>query len=207
MRSRIIDKERIESVDRWDVPPVDSSAADALLGAHKAGAHALTAGQLDALQKQAHDEAYKRGFDEGLAAGKAELAARGARLAALAEAFALPFQNLERSIEDELVSLAIELASHLVRREVERDPTLLHGAIHDCLGVLASGVRDVTLYLNPDDAALVRTAQPAAGNVRVAIADDAALQRGDLRVASASTLVDGTVRTRCAELIAAARTH
>jgi flagellar assembly protein FliH len=84
---------------------------------------------------------------------------------------------------------------------------LLHGAIHDCLGVLASAVRDVTLYLNPEDAALVRTAQPAAGNVRVAIADDAALQRGDLRVASASTLVDGTVRTRCAELIAAARTH
>jgi flagellar assembly protein FliH len=205
MRSRIIDKERIGSVDRWDVPPVDSSAAAALRGAQTAGAHVLTAGQLDVLQKQAHDEAYKRGFDEGLAAGKTELAARSARLAALAEAFALPFQNLERAVEDELLGLAIELASHLVRREIERDPTLLQAAIGDCLGVLAGSVRDVTLYLNPDDAALVRAALPAPGNVRVTIADDAALQRGDLRVASASTLVDGTLRARCAELIAAAR--
>jgi flagellar assembly protein FliH len=205
MRSRIIDKERIGSLDRWDVPPVDSSAADALRGAHKAGAHVLTAGQLDALQKQAHEEAHERGFDEGLAAGKTELAARSARLAALAEAFALPFQNLERAVEDELVSLAIELASHLVRREVEHDPALLHAAIGDCLGVLASSVRDVTLYLNPDDAALVRAAPPASGSVRLTIAEDAALQRGDLRVASATTLVDGTLRARCAELIAAAR--
>jgi flagellar assembly protein FliH len=205
MRSRIIDKDRAGSLDRWDVPAVDSSAADALRGAQNAGAHVLTAGQLDALQRQAHGEAHKRGFDEGLAAGQAELAARSAQLAALAEAFAQPFQNLERSIEDELVSLAIELASHLVRREVERDPALLHAAIGDCLGVLASSVRDVTLYLHPDDAALVRAAPPAAGNVRVTIAEDAALQRGDLRVASATTLVDGTLRARCAEIIAAAR--
>jgi flagellar assembly protein FliH len=205
MRSRIIDKERAGALDRWDVPPVDSSAADALRGAHAAGAHVLTAGQLDVLQKQAHDEAYKRGFDEGLAAGKTELAARSARLAALAEAVSLPFQNLERAVEDELVGLAIELATHLVRREIERDPTLLQSAIGDCLGVLAGSVRDVTLYLNPDDAALVRAAPPAPGNARVTIADDATLQRGDLRVASASTLVDGTLRARCAEIIAAAR--
>jgi flagellar assembly protein FliH len=205
MRSRIIDGERIGSLNRWDVPAVDSSAADALRGAQQAGAHVLTAGQLDALQKQAHDEAFRRGFDEGLTAGKSELAARSARLAALAEAFALPFQNLERSIEDELVNLAIELACHLVRREVERDAAVLHTAIGDCLGVLASGVRDVTLCLNPEDAALVRSAPPAAGNARVTLAEDAALQRGDLRITSASTLVDGTLRARCAEIVAAAR--
>jgi flagellar assembly protein FliH len=205
MRSRIIDKEQIGSLDRWDVPAVDSSAADALRGAQNAGAHLLTAGQLDALQKQAHEEAFRKGFEEGLAAGKAELAARSARLTALAESFALPFQNLERSIEDEVVNLAIELASHLVRHEVAHDPALLHAAIGDCLGVLASSVRDVTLYLCPDDAALVRAAPPVSGNARVTIAEDAALQRGDLRVASASALVDGTLRARCAEMIAAAR--
>ena len=81
---------------------------------------------------------------------------RTLRLAALADAFAHPFQNLERAVEDEIVNLAVELASHLVRHEIQHDPELLHGAIADCLGVLASSVRDVTLYLHPDDAALVR---------------------------------------------------
>lgn len=205
MRSRIIDKEQAGAADRWDVPSVDASAADALRGAYKGSAHLLTAGQLDALQKQVHDEAYRRGFDEGLAAGKAELQSRVARLAALAESFGQPFQNLESSIEDELVNLAVELASHLVRHEIAHDPKQLHAAINDCLGVLASTVRDVTLHLHPDDATIVRAEIQAGTETRFSLAEDAALQRGDLRITSGSALVDGRLSARCAEIIAAAR--
>jgi len=205
MRSRIIEKEQAGTPDRWDFPAVDSSAADALRGAHNGGAHLLTAGQLDALQKQVHEEAHRRGFEEGLAAGKAELATRTQRLAALADAFAHPFQNLERAVEDEVVNLAVELASHLVRHEIQHDPKLLRGAVADCLGVLASSVRDVTVYLHPLDAALVRGELPGVAEARFTLAEDATLQRGDLRVASASALVDGSLAARCAEVIAAAR--
>ena len=205
MRSRIIDKEQAGAADRWDAPSVDASAADALRGAYKGNAHLLTAGQLDALQKQVHDEAYQRGFDEGLAAGKAELQSRVARLVALAESFGQPFQNLESSIEDELVNLSVELASHLVRHEIAHDPALLHSAINDCLGVLAGSVRDITLHLHPDDAALVRAEIQAGTETRFALSEDPALQRGDLRVTSASALVDGRLAARCVEIIAAAR--
>ena len=205
MRSRIIDKEEAGTPHRWDSPNVDATAADALRGAHKGGAHLLTAGQLDELQKQVHEEAHKRGFEEGLAAGKAELAARTARLDALADAFAHPFGNLEREVEDEIVNLAVELASHLVRHEVRHDPALLQAAVADCLGVLAGSVRDVTVYLHPDDAALLRGQLQAGTQARFALAEDAALLRGDLRVASASSLVDGSLAARCAEIIAAAR--
>jgi flagellar assembly protein FliH len=205
MRSRIIDKELAGTPDRWDFPSVDANAADALRGAQKGGAHLLTAGQLDALQKQVHEEAHRRGFEEGLEAGKAELAARTLRLAALADAFAHPFANLERSVEDEVVNLAVELASHLVRREIQHDPAILHTAIADCLAVLAATVRDVTVHLHPDDAALVRAQQQIAPEARFKVADDASLQRGDLRVASTSALVDGTLTARCAEIVAAAR--
>jgi flagellar assembly protein FliH len=205
MRSRIIDKEQAGAADRWDSPSVDASAADALRGAYKGSAHLLTAGQLDALQKQVHDEAYRRGFDEGLAAGKAELASRVARLAALAESFGQPFQNLESSIEDELVNLSVELASHLVRHEIAHDPAQLHAAINDCIGVLASSVRDVTLHLNPEDAAIVRAEIKAGTETRFALAEDPGLQRGDLRITSGSALVDGQLAARCAEIIAVAR--
>jgi flagellar assembly protein FliH len=205
MRSRIIDKEQGDALDRWDTPSVDASAADALRGAYKGSAHLLTAGQLDALQKQVHDEAFQRGFDDGLAAGKTELASRVARLVALAEAFGHPFQNFERTVEEELVNLAVELASHLVRHEIAHDPALLHAAINDCLGVLGGAVRDVTLHLNPDDAAIVRAELQSGAETRFALAEDPALQRGDLRVTSGSSLVDGRLAARCAEIIAAAR--
>lgn len=205
MRSRVIDKSAAAAAGRWDFPPVDHTAADALRGAAKMGAHLLTAGQVEALESQVKEEARQRGYDEGLAAGKTEAAARIARLEALVAAFAHPFQSLEQSVEDELVGLAVKLASHLVRREIEHDPALLHAAVADCLAVLSAQVRDVTVYFNPEDAALVRGGLPAGAEQRFKIGSDPALGRGDLRLASASSLVDGTIAARCAEILAAAR--
>ena len=205
MRSRVIDKSAAATAGRFDFPAVDATAADALRGAAKTGAHLLTAGQLEALERQVKDEARQRGYEEGLAAGKAEAAARVTRLDALAGAFAHPFQGLEQAVEDEIVGLAITLACHLVRREVEHDPAVLHAAVADCMAVLATQVRDVTLYFHPDDAALVRGQLPSGAEQRYKVAADPALARGDLRLASGSSLVDGTIAARCAEIVAAAR--
>lgn len=204
-RPRIIDKADAQGAAAWDFPPVDASAADALRGAGKGSAHLLTAGQLDALQRQVHEEAYKRGFEEGLAAGKNELAARMTRLGALVDAFAQPMHNLDRAVEDELVNLSIALATHLVRREIAADPAVLHAAIHDCLAVLATSTREVTLYLHPDDAALVRAQAQHSGELRFTVAEDSGLARGDVRMASGPSLVDGALSVRCAEIIAASR--
>jgi flagellar assembly protein FliH len=205
MRSRVIDKSAAATAGRFDFPAVDATAADALRGAAKSGAHLLTAGQLEALERQVKDEARQRGYDEGLAAGKAEAQARVTRLDALVSAFAHPFQELEKAVEDEIVNVAISLARHLVRREVEHDPAVLHAAVADCMAVLATQVRDVTLYFHPDDAALVRGQLPSGAEQRYKVAADPALARGDLRLASGSSLVDGTVAARCAEIVAAAR--
>ncbi len=92
-----------------------------------------------------------------------------------------------------------------MRREIERDPVVLQAAIHDCLAVLAPTVRDVTVYLNAEDAALFRGQLPPQAELKFKLATDAALARGDLRVASGSSLVDGSLAARCAEIIAATR--
>jgi len=205
MRPRIIEGSAAESADRFDFPAVDASAADALRGAAKPGAHLLTAGQLDQLQRQVHEEAFKRGFDEGLAAGKAEAAARTARLVALADALAQPFHGLDRAVEDELVNLAVSLATHLVRRELESHPEVLHAAVRDCLEVLSGGARDVTLHLNPDDLTLVRAQLAGEPAPRFALAADPSLARGDIRAVAGPSLIDGSLAARCAEIVAATR--
>jgi flagellar assembly protein FliH len=204
MRSRVIAKDAAQAAGRWAFPDVDQTAADALRGATKTGAHMLTAGQVEALERQVKEEARQRGYEEGLAAGKAEVASRIARLEALVAAFTQPFQKLEQAVEDEIVGLGIALARHLVRRELEHDPAVLHAAVADCLAVLAASVRDVTIYFNPEDAALMR--QPSGGaEQRFKIASDSELGRGEIRLASGSSLVDGTIKARCAEIVAAAR--
>jgi flagellar assembly protein FliH len=204
-RSRIIDTYEASEVDRWDFPAVDASAADALRGAQKSGAHLLTAGQLDELQRQVHEEAYARGFAQGLQAGGEELAARAARLAALAEALALPLANVDRAVEEEIVRLAISLASHLVRREIDRDPSFLRDAVHDCLAALPSSAREVTLHLHPTDAALLKENLANVPDARFAIAQDPDLARGDLRATSVSSQVDGRLEARLAQVLVAAR--
>jgi flagellar assembly protein FliH len=205
MRKRVIDKNEAEGVDRFAFPTVDPTALDALRGAALGSAHLLTAGQVAALERQVKEEARQQGYDEGLAAGKAEIGARIGRLEALITSFAQPFQALEEAVENELVALAIRLASHLVRREIEHDPGVLHAAVADCMAALATSVRDVTIYFNPEDAKLVREHLEGTADQRFKIATDAELARGDLRVASASSLVDGSLAERCAAIVAAAR--
>lgn len=203
-RSRVIDGNAAHSVDRWELPPVDASAAEALRGAQKGSAHLLTAGQLDELQKQVREEAYQRGHAEGLAAGKAEAAARAAKLAALGTALARPLEQLERAVEEELLGLSITLACHLVRREIDHDPAVLGAAVHECLAVLPSSARDVVLHLHPADAALLKSELAAGADARFRIADDRELARGDVRVTSAATQVDGRLETRLKHVLAAA---
>jgi flagellar assembly protein FliH len=202
VRARVIDQTEAGSVAKWDFPPVDASPAAELRGAHLGGAHLLTAGQLEDLQKQVHEEAQKRGFAEGLAAGKAEISAAVARLAGIGAALAQPLASVDRAVEEELVRLGVALACHLVRREIEHDPQLLQAVVHDCLAVLPSSARDVAIYMNPADAALV-TQELGQGEARFKIAPDPNLKRGDARVTSASSDVDGRLETRIALLLGA----
>lgn len=204
-RSRIIDRSSAAEVGRWDSPSVDATAADALRGAAKSSAHLLTAGQLEQLQRQAHQEAYARGLEEGLAAGKQELGTRAAHFTALANALANPLQAADRAVEEEIVALAVALACHLVRREIDHDKAILLDAVHDCLAVLPSSARDVTLYLHSSDAALLKSHLGADGDQRFKIAEDRELARGDLRVTSASSQIDGRLETRLRQLLAAAQ--
>jgi flagellar assembly protein FliH len=192
------------AIDRWNAPAVDRSVAEELKGARGSAAHLLTARQLDDLQRQVQDEAYKRGFEQGLADGQKEAAARAARLSALLDALVYPFRELDRAVESELAGLAVMLASRLIRRELDQDGEHMAATVRECLSVLPIGTRNVTVYLNPADADLLGTIAGASGERAWSLANDPALNRGDLRVSSDSSQVDGRLETRLKEIIFAA---
>jgi flagellar assembly protein FliH len=194
-----------DEVDRWDAPSVDASAAAALGGARGSQAHLLTARQLDELQRHVQEEAHARGFAQGLEEGRAELARRAAQLDALLASLAHPFQELDAAVEEELATVAIALASHIVRRELECDAGLMPTTVRDCLAVLPHGSRELTLHLHPADAVLVRDALSTDDARGWRLEEDAGLERGDLRVVSRSTQVDGRLETRLREIVAAAQ--
>jgi len=96
--------------------------------------------------------------------------------------------------------------AHLVRRELDHDRAVLATAVHECVAVLPSSSRDVVLHLHPTDAALLKSELAPGTDVRFRISEDKELARGDVRVTSAATQVDGRLETRLKHVLAAAQT-
>ena len=94
------------SATRWDAPALD--------GASDAGF--LTASRLEELQKQAYDEAHELGLKEGRQSGEDEVRRRVDRFDQLLIALSRPFDQLDESVEKQLVELAMTVVRHLFRR-------------------------------------------------------------------------------------------
>jgi flagellar assembly protein FliH len=173
--------------ERWQAPSIDGASAEGF----------PTASQLEALQKQAHDEAWQAGHAEGLEAGRAEIERRAKRFDALLGALAEPFAGLDETVERRLVELAMTVVEQLLRRELEADPAHVAGVVREALAALPAGSRNVVVHLNPDDAALVGESLAGAEGERAwSIAEDASLTRGGCTVTTHNARIDASVETR-----------
>ncbi|MEM7432334.1 MAG: flagellar assembly protein FliH [Pseudomonadota bacterium] len=172
---------------RWDVPAID--VAD--------NAEMMTAGRLEALQKEVYDEAFAKGRSDGIAAGEASVAQRIERLEALLTALAEPFEQLDERVEKQLVDLAMATVKQLFRREVRLDPTHVIGVIREGLAVLRPTTNKVLLHLHPEDAQLVRESlTPVEGDPAWSVVEDPLISRGGCTVLTENSRIDATIETR-----------
>jgi len=178
---------------RWQVPAIDGSSTGY-----------PTASRLEELQKAAFDEAWQQGYEEGLQAGQAELAARAERLDELLVAQNAPFDALDEQIEKQLVELSMTVARQLFRRELKSDPGHVVGVVRDALHLLPVASRGVQVHLHPEDAALVRESLSATDGERAwRLLEDPLIARGGCRVTSEYSQIDAQNETRLNALIAA----
>ena len=172
----------------WAVPAIDGSD----------GKGYLTAGRLQELQKDAYDEAWKSGHAEGLAAGQKEIQRRAERYDELLRALSKPFDELDESVEKQLVELSIALLETTVSTRNQRSTRATSSALcakrfRHCR--LAS--RNIQVHLHPDDAALVReTLRSANGDPAWQIVEDPLCTRGGCRVTTDSSKIDASAESR-----------
>ena len=179
-------------VVRWEVPGIDGSSAGGR----------LTAGRLQALQKEAYDEAFAIGRAEGLRAGQGDAATRVARLEQILNALAQPFEQLDEVVEQQLVELAMAVVRQLFRREIRLEPSHIIGVVRDAIRLLPVASRSVRLHLHPDDAALVRESlSPAEGEPAWAVVEDPLITRGGCTVSTENSRIDATCESRLQALI------
>jgi flagellar assembly protein FliH len=179
---------------KWNVPAIDGSS----------GQGYLTASRLEELQKQAYDEAFQQGHAEGLKAGEEEIASRAARYDQLLHALATPFDQLDETVEKQLVELAITVVRQLFRREIKLDPTHIIGVVRDTVRLLPVASRNIQVRLHPDDATLIgQTLSTVEGERAWTIVEDPLITRGGCQVTTDNSQIDAQSETRLNAAISA----
>jgi len=206
----------LEAVSVWQLPDL-AGKTQHQNKPHKT-AH-LTVTEIEAMQKQAYDEAFAQGkadgYQQGYDAGYQEGAQNGYdenvellnqkadEFNRLMTALSEPFKTLDEEVENELVKLSMGLASQIIRRELKTDPGEVIAAVREAIAVLPLSSQKVSLYLHPEDSALVRKVlklddmSPA-----WTIADDPLITRGGCKIDTDVSHVDATVENRLAAAIA-----
>jgi len=179
----------------WEVPAIDGSDGNGL----------LTAGRLQALQKDAYEEAWQSGHADGVAAGQEAVLQRANRFDELLRALSRPFDQLDGSVEKQLVELAIAIVKQLFRREVKINPDHVIGVVREAIQLLPVASRTVQVHLHPDDAALIReTLSPAEGEPAWSIVEDPLTSHGGCRITTENSQIDATSEARLQAVINAA---
>ena len=186
------DKPARAAHQRWEVPAIDGGG----------GKGYMTAGRLEAIQKDAYEEAWQKGHADGVAAGQAEVNARVARLDQLLQALARPFDILDEQVEKQLVELAMSTVRQLFRREMREEPTHVVGVVREAIQLLPISSRSVQVHLHPDDAAIVREClTPSDGEPAWTIVEDPLTSKGGCRVTTENSQVDASAEARLNALL------
>lgn len=189
----------------WQAPVVSATVANNARG------HLPTARELETLQKQAYDEAWAQGLQQGRAEGarqaRRELLAdhrrEALRIEAFLDALGQPLTEVTAAVQKELLALVVAIARQVIRRELKTSPDEIVGVIRDTLGQLPVASRDVRVELNPDDARLIRERlrDRQEGEKRWTIVEDPLVARGGCRVKTEDSLIDATLEARLGALV------
>ncbi len=210
--SKLIDKKSAdEGYQRWQPPQMVERIPPGGVAVEGSQAGLLTAEQLEKVQAQAYKEAWDAGFSKGreagLAAGQQDIAQRAALLDSLVNALDQPFEEMDASVEEALVDLAMTLAQALVRRELRADPGQVVAVVQEALAALPVASRHVRVCLHPDDVSMVSAALIGRDSEGVSergwqLQEDPTLKRGDCVVLSENSQINASMEKRLAAVVA-----
>jgi len=202
--SRFIPGEEIDAVSQWSFGAVDS---DTLLLAAKARDAA------DALRRERDDVVRQEGFAEGLIQGRARTMAdadqrvrdhaqgqgreSAQRFARLIESAEQQLGASQQVMAEGVLELACALARQVLRQELSVNPNVLQPVIREALSVLAVDSKAAIVRLHPVDVEVLQeTLEAEFSGMSLTVVADVSIKPGGCVIASAGTVVDGTLDTR-----------
>lgn len=204
--SCVIRKEDQSSCQPWEMASFETGA-DRVTNANYGGT-LPTIEQITGIQEQARQEGYNSGHAEGLAQGLAEgreaAAREAARLQSLADTFTTEVSKADETISQQVLDLSVDFARALLKSALTIQPELVIPIVKEAVRYLPALHQPAMLYLNPDDAVLVKARiGDELTKMGWQLIDDAQLEPGSCRVETASNQIDATLPTRWQRLTTA----
>jgi flagellar assembly protein FliH len=208
MVSQIIPRERLAVYERWEMGTFEKTVVSAMGSVSSFGAEETeqpaavilpTVEQIERIHQEAHQEGYaagyKAGHEAGYEAGREQAAMEVTKLQSLLSGFQQALADANRTIGNDLLTLALDLAGQMVREALKVKPELVLAVVRESIHNEPAFSQPPQLYLHPEDAALVREHLHQELNDAV-VCVDTHLERGDCRVKTGSGQVDATLATR-----------
>lgn len=181
----------------------------------------LTASDIDKITRSAEEEGFKAGYEEGFAKGeiqgekkgkiegeakaykecKAQLDDEYARLYAICEHLLAPMLEHDQAMENMLMDMALHFANELLQKEIDQNPESFRALIAKVIKALPAGSKNISIFLHPDDAALMEKVLKEK-NQHWPIQTDDSLLRGGCRVETRESIVDYSVEKRWKDMLA-----
>lgn len=160
-----------------------------------------TAEDIEQINESARADGYQAGFEEGKQAGEAHLAdtiaQELARFLALVGNLQSALAHMDQSIAEQVLDLALEVASQVIRGTVAARSEALLPVIREAISALPLHHTHVLLHLNPADATVVREKIGEQLTLTgTQIIDDAAISQGGCLLKAGTSEIDATIETR-----------
>jgi flagellar assembly protein FliH len=201
--SKVFPSESSEKCMTWQAPRFENEQGGQRAG--NIGARNVeTREQLEQTRRRVHEQAFAKGYAEGLEKCKQEMCEQAAYLESLMKALASPLRNLDKHVVDDLVQLCMAVMRQLVRRELKTSPDEVIPVVREALNQLPDSAGEIRLELHPEDAVLVRKILGGAeAEAPWRIIEDPMLSRGGCKVSTSVSRIDATVENRINMAIAA----
>jgi len=198
--SNFIPKEQLSAYQRWELNSLDASSQEPIVLSPEPAVSLPTAEEVENIHRQARQEGYAAGYQEGKGRSDAELA----RLVQLASSLDSALSRFDEDLMQSLLTLSLDVAKQMMREALRVKPELALPAIREAVNSLPQASQHPHIKLHPDDAALVRSLMADELNhFHWKLIEDSRIERGGCRVETANSEVDATMESRWERVLAA----
>lgn len=203
--SKVISGERVDNAKTWTIPSVENRG-ELTLTKYSEGLSSLcaqlpTLKDIETLQKQAYDESYKTGYEEGKQKAATELSEILVSAQALLDAATEPVKLIDHEVKQQLVQLAMAVAKQITKAELAHSPEGIMKLIEHGVAALPESPVGVYVHLHADDLAIIKPILEANKKSQAwNIVDDNTLERGGCKLYTENSSLDLSIDAQIAKI-------